>query len=178
MSKSWKQDKRWSDKFLPEIKSILGQVLISEPPVEEDQERNTDLMVLRLDAVRIACRVRTNKYLTMQDGRYRYEFTIRAGRPSGIKTELAKVIEGWGDYIFYGFSDVDDKNLAQWFIGDLKVFRSWYARYLFQNQGELPGFQKPNYDGSSFFFAYSLYDLPNNFIVSSSWFNHESVMAA
>ena len=31
----WKTDKRWSDKFLPEIKSILGMRLIGEASVEE-----------------------------------------------------------------------------------------------------------------------------------------------
>ena len=50
---NWKTDKRWSDRFLPEIKGIIGAHLITEPPFEEDAERNTDLMVLRLDAIRI-----------------------------------------------------------------------------------------------------------------------------
>ena len=62
---NWEQDKRWSDRFLPEIKRILGEHLIAEPPVEEDAERNTDLIVLRLDAVRIACRVRKFQYLAL-----------------------------------------------------------------------------------------------------------------
>ena len=60
---------------------------------KEDAERNTDLIVLKLDAVRIACRVRNHEYIT----RYGDEFTIRAERPSGVKTELAKIIDGWGD---------------------------------------------------------------------------------
>ena len=42
---NWKNDKRWSDRFLPEIKGIIGTHLITEPPYEEDAERNTDLMV-------------------------------------------------------------------------------------------------------------------------------------
>jgi hypothetical protein len=70
------EDKRWSDRFLPEIMGILGKHLISEPPVEEDAERNTDLMVLRLEAIRIGCRIRKHKYLD----KYGDEFTIRAGR--------------------------------------------------------------------------------------------------
>ena len=37
--------KRWSDRFLPENKQILGLHLIGEPPVKEDAERNTDLIV-------------------------------------------------------------------------------------------------------------------------------------
>lgn len=91
---SWKTDKRWSDRFLPEIKAIIGTHLITEPPFEEDAERNTDLMVLRLDAIRIGCRVRKFKF----SDTYPDEFTIRTVRPSGAQTELGKIIEGWGDY--------------------------------------------------------------------------------
>ena len=59
---NWENDKRWSDKFLPEIKMILGLHLIGEPPIEEDCERNTDLIVLKMEPVRIACRIRKYKY--------------------------------------------------------------------------------------------------------------------
>jgi len=85
MKVGWETDKKWSDRYLPEIKSILGRCLIAEPPIEEDQERNTDLMVLRLDAVRIGCRIRKAGYLE----KYGDEFTIRTSRPSGAKTELS-----------------------------------------------------------------------------------------
>ena len=30
----WREDKRWSDRFLPEIKRILGEHLIAEPPMD------------------------------------------------------------------------------------------------------------------------------------------------
>ena len=107
--RAWQLDKRWADRFLPEIKRILGEHLIGEPPEEEDQEHNTDLMVLKMDAVRVACRVRRNQYID----RYGDEFTIRAGRPNGSKTELTKIVEGWGDYFFYGFSDENETALSR-----------------------------------------------------------------
>jgi len=155
----WQQDKKWSDQFLPEIKSILGVHLIGEPPLEEDQERNTDLMVLKMDAVRIGCRIRTIDYM----GRYGDEFTIRAGRPSGIKTEMSKIIEGWGDYFFYGFGD--DSGLKQWTLARLNIFRLWYNSQLYY--GNRPGVKKNNKDNSSFFIAFKWADLPKKFIVAS-----------
>lgn len=160
---NWQADKRWSDKFIPEIKSILGVHLIGEPPVEEDAERNTDLMVLKLDAVRIGCRIRKNSYLRS----YGDEFTIRQGRPkTGNKTELTKVIEGWGDYFFYGFCDEDEHRLSAWMIGDLKVFRLWFATELWRlPPGRSPGFEKANFDGSSTFISFKIDDLPPEFIV-------------
>jgi len=156
----WKSDKRWSDKFLPEIKRNLGEHLIGEPPIEEDQERNTDLVVLRMEAVRIGCRIRRNKYLEKYGG----EFTIRAGRPSGVKTELTKVIEGWGNYFFYGFSNIEDTGLSKWSLCDLNVFRLWFNRQLFSG-GDL-GFNKKNKDNSSSFLAFKFCQLPNEFIIA------------
>lgn len=161
----WKNDKRWSDRFLTEIKSYLGIHLIGEPPIEEDAERNTDLMVLRMDAVRVGCRIRKHGYLE----KYGHEFTIRAGRPSGVKTELTKLIEGWGDYFFYGFSDAKEARLSRWVLADMKVFRRAYARMLVGSAaGVTPGVSKVNVDGSSSFAAFRWRDFPPEFIVAHS----------
>lgn len=154
----WERDKRWSDKFIPEIKRILGEQLICEAPEEEDMLQNTDLRVFKLEGVRVACRVRKNSFLAG----FGRQFTIRSSRPSGNKTELEKIMEGFGDYTFYCFADAEDKGLAQWFLGDLDVFRSWYSK----GKGEQCG----NYDGSSSFVAFNLKDLPANFVIASSGF--------
>lgn len=162
---SWQQDKKWSDRFIPEITSHLGQILITEPPAIEDMERNSDLMVFGMDSVRIGCRIRTHSYLE----NYANEFTIRSGRPSGVKTELTKILEGWGDYFFYGFSNESETALQRWFCGDLKVFRIWFNRELTgMDAGSVPGYGKVNYDGSSSFKAFHLRDLPKDFIVARS----------
>lgn len=158
--KNWQRDKRWSDQFIPEIKSILGVHLIGEPPVEEDQERNTDLMVLKMEAVRVGCRIRKPNYIE----RFGNEFTIRAGRPSGVKVELAKIIEGWGDYFFYGFGG--EKGLLKWTLANLNVFRLWYNKQLYQ--GARPGIKQNNHDNSSYFIAFKWAELPRDFIVGQS----------
>lgn len=146
---NWLNDKRWSDKFLPEIKRILGECLIKEPPIIEDMEHNTDL-VLKLESIRIACRIRKYKYFE----KYKNEFTIRAGRPSNKKVELTKIIEGWGDYLFYGFSDRQETNLYYWKIIDLNKFRLYFNRFLIKNKGNVPGFKQQNFDNSSYFYSY------------------------
>ena len=120
-------------------------------------------MVLKLDAVRIGCRVRKNHYIAQ----YGDEFTIRSGRPSGVKTELTKIIEGWGDYLFYGFCDENEKSLEKWFIGDLKAFRIYINRELVKNAGKLPGDGKCNKDNSSSFISFKKNAIPN-FIIASN----------
>jgi len=159
MSK-WKEDKRWSDRFLPEIKRILGEHLIAEPPIDEDAERNTDLIVLRLDAVRIGCRVRRFEYLA----RYGNEFTIRSGRPSNAKTELTKIIEGWGDYFFYAFSNETETNLSKWILGDLKALRLHINRCLFKGKQPWADTQN-NKDRSSSFVSFRHNEI-DNFIIA------------
>ena len=154
------QDFAWQRGLIPEIKRILANYLICEAPAEEDMQHNTDLIVLRLDTVRVACRMRRYGYLD----RYANEFTIRVSRPSGDKTELAKILEGWGDYVFYGFASDDGSELASWMLGNLRVFRLWHHKQLWS--GRRPGEAKNNRDGSSNFRAYDLADLPEGFIVA------------
>ena len=157
----WQQNKQWSDRFLPEIKRILGEHLIAEPPVEEDMEHNSDLMTLRLDTVRVSCRVRKFEYLAP----FGDEFTIRAGYANGAKTELTKIIEGWGDYLFYGFADEHEERLAQWILGDLRCFRIYHSRHLVQNGGALPGRLHQNTDNVTSFRVFKYNEIPG-FIVA------------
>ena len=157
---NWETNKKWSDKFLPNIKPILGTHFIAEPPIEEDQDHNTDLMVLKMDSIRFGCRIRRYKYYNNEQ--YRNQFTIRANLPSGGKTELNKIVAGWGDYLFYGFSNAEEDDLVRWIIGDLKVFRTWFNRCLWNS--DIKWQLKNNKDGSSDFMAFNRYDLPTNFI--------------
>lgn len=157
---SFDHDFDWQRALIPEIKRVCANYLIGEAPIQEDMERNTDLIVLRLDPVRVACRLRRFDYLA----RYPDEFTIRSGRPSGVQTELQKLLSGWGDYLFYGFASADGTSLAAWMLGDLSVFRLWHHRQLLA--GKRPWQNQNNGDGSSTFCAYTVADLPPSFVVS------------
>lgn len=162
MPAKYDRDFDWQRGLIPEVKRILANYLICEAPAEEDMHHGTDLIVLRLDTVRVACRLRRHKYLYLAD--YANEFTIRASRPSGAKTELAKILEGWGDYIFYAFASEDATELAAWTLGSLNSFRLWHHQELWR--GRRPGISKPNSDGSSEFRAYPLASLPDDFVVA------------
>lgn len=161
--KGWIEDKGRVDKYEPEIKRILGQYLIATADPRRDQEEATDLMVLELQPLRVGVRVRSHDYLL----KYPNEFTIRAGRPSGVASELSKIVDGWGDFLFYGFEDETGESLAAWFIGNLKVFRATLIREAIQSRGLLSEkYKRHNGDGSSFFFAWPLDLFPPEFIVT------------
>lgn len=155
------EDRDWQAQFLPSLKRIAGEVLISEAPSEDDQERNTDLIVLRLEAIRIGCRVRSHP----DDPSWYDEFTIRTSRPSGVNTEIHKVIQGWGDYFLYGFGDESTGEVDPWLVGDLTVFRLWHSQYLVKNGGRPPGELRANKDRSSLFRVYRVDELPDAFVV-------------
>jgi hypothetical protein len=155
----------WQRALLPEVKRACATHLICEAPPEEDMKHNTDLIVLKMDTVRIAVRLRRNSYLTQRN--YANEFTIRSTRPkSGADTELTKVVSGWGDYNFYGFATADGKGLAAWVLGDLKVFRRWFNHRIVKDGGKIPGQSKPNSDGSSEFYAFTIDELPPEFVIA------------
>jgi hypothetical protein len=168
---SFESDYKWQQKLLPQVIQHCGTHLahrvIGEAPQEEDKHRNTDLMVLNWDQVRIGVRLRTNSYY--HNPVYRNQFTIRASRDMG-STEYAKLINGFGDYFFYGFTNTRKTHILAWFIGDLNVFRQYRGDYLALHDVE-PGTVKPNSDGSSQFRAFNIADLPKSFIVhrDCSW---------
>jgi hypothetical protein len=151
---SYTNDRRWSDIYIPAIVRAIAPYAIGVAPDPEDQCHNTDLLVLTNKCQRVACRVRRARYLAD----YGDEFTIRSSRDSGSKTELAKILEGWGDYLFYSFAGRPG-TLARWTLADLHVFREWYS--------DGKGTEMPNGDGT-YFLAFNWDDLPPQFIITRS----------
>ena len=150
----------WQQRFLPQVAKIIAPYMVRVAPMEEDQKRNTDMMMLKVDGVRVGVRTRKFEYLAS----FGDEFTIRSELPSGTKTELAKIIEGWGDLLFYGFADDEEHDIAAWMIGDLGVFRRWMCKMLWDRNAPRP-IARRNADGSKFL-AFRIDDLPDDFLVA------------
>lgn len=143
--------------FLPRIKSIVAQHVIQTADLAEDIGCDTDLVV---KPTRVSCRVRRAD--TPRE--YWEEFTVRSWRPNDVKTELSKIVEGWGDLFFYGIAG-EGTALASWFLGDLKVFRLWFTRQIVSLKGALPGIEKSNGDGTKFR-VFRNADLPPEWVVA------------
>lgn len=174
---SLQRDLAWQSNYLPRIQDILASSLSRRlfrvASLDEDQNRNTDMMTLFAGEVRVACRVRRPAVAE----RYRGEFTIRDSRPSGATTELQKLIDGWGNYIFYGVAHpTEHGQLKRWLLGDLFVFRRYISECQMRNGGQLPGAVLANQDGTTFR-AYRVGDLPSPFVVAMSGqsVSHEGV---
>lgn len=144
MTGTYSTDRRWSDRFIPAIQRIVGPYLLCESPFEIDAKQAADLITLKARDLTIACRVRRPGYIE----KYGWQFTVRCKRDSGAETELSKIVNGWGDWMFYAFatSDSPSDGFARWFLIDLA---SWRAQLIRRN-GNLKMGDKPNNDGTYF----------------------------
>ena len=152
---AYSERKNWSDMFLNDIKMKLGLHLFQTAPYAEDRERNTDLMVLTGDVGRIACRVRRSKFYE----HYGDEFTVR--NTAGIhQSEYQKILDGWGDIMFYGFCDAFEGFVEHYVIIDLNVFR--------QAENGIVADKKDNGFGDSGFKAFKFHSFPPDLIIAKS----------
>lgn len=136
-------NRRWSDRFLPEVKRLIGGYLIEAAPDPYDHFRATDLMMLEARDMRVAARVRRPGYAQ----RYPYQFTIRSQVSSGAQTELSKIVNGNGDWMFYGHSNAAQTGLESWKLIDLRAFRAGLIR---KGSSGLSWGKKSNADGTQF----------------------------
>lgn len=122
MSK-YQSDRSWSDHFIPAIKRIVGPYLLESAPIEEDCKRATDLIILAARDKRIACRMRRPGYAE----KYPFDFTVRSERDSGAETELSKLVNGYGDWMFYGHA-TPDGDVGRWMLINLHSWRAHLIR--------------------------------------------------
>ena len=138
-------NRNWSDRFLPEIKQLIGSYLLETAADPFDHIQATDLMMLDARDMRVAARVRRPGYAQ----RYPYQFTIRSAVASGAQTELSKIVNGNGDWMFYGHSNADQTGLEAWWLIDLRAFRAALIRNRVNAPQIVMGDQR-NADGTRF----------------------------
>ena len=138
-------DFRYQSGFLPVIKAIVGPLLLEPSSFELDTREATDLLVLLARDMRIACRVRRQGYAE----KYPWEFTIRSSRPSGAITEMAKIVDGWGDWMFYGH-DCGNGGISRWMVLNLHAMPSHLIRDGFRAKRTIRRFDRSNGDGTKF----------------------------
>ena len=161
MAVGWESTKHKVDRYNHKVKRILGEYLIGDAPEEIDQHEATDLMVFSVNPLTVACRIRSaERYFW----KYYGEFTIRASRPTGTKTELAKIMDGWCDYSFYGYGN-ESGNIIAYHLYDLNIFRDQYQKHL-DREARLTVRVKPNEDGSSEFYIYQFSEFPPGMIIA------------
>lgn len=115
-----------SDSHIPVAKKqILKSLGISAPEwrvdittPEQDMTEAADLDITNdIDHFMTALRLRNTQYAF----RYPNEFTVRREYYAGHKTEYQKIMEGFGDFMFYGFHNFGD--IPRWIFLNLDIYR-------------------------------------------------------
>lgn len=118
---SYGKDRKWSDQFNDPIRGIIGPLLLKTTSLEVDMKQAADFdVVFTAQNITIASRMRKHRYLA----KYSQQFTVRSIRSNGVVTELAKIMNGFGDWFFYGFADETNTKIYKWWIIDLDSFRA------------------------------------------------------
>jgi len=154
LNKPWRKSKDWADKYFPDICAIIqelaGEIIdIKKADINDDIYRATDFVV-RAKTGNIAGRIRKLKYFE-EFG----DFTLRYSRPSGVKTELQKIREGFANWYLYSWAD--PKMIQAWIFVDLECLRK---SGILDNPQKLPKSRNPS-DGTTFV-SISIDDLDKN----------------
>lgn len=160
---SYSTNRQWSDRFIPAIKALVGPHLLCESPLVVDMQQAADLIVMRGRDMMIACRVRRAGFAD----RYPFEFTVRSRLDNGAKTEMAKLAEGWGDWMFYGHAANDNGDISRWWLIDLHLWRAALIRNSFRDKPRVFHKAQSNGDGSHFF-AFDLRDFNPPILIAGS----------
>lgn len=139
---SYDIDRSWSDQFIPAMRQIIGPHLLEPSSVEVDTKQAADLVVFRARDVTIACRVRRHGYAE----RYPFDFTVRSQRDTGARTELEKLTDGWGDWMFYGHAAERSPTIERWWLLDLDAWRA----ALIRDRNRIVTRKQSNGDGTHF----------------------------
>ena len=102
MNYTFDSDYAWQHPFLPAVKILLAPFVIQQTSEKVDREEAADLIVA---GGTVAVRLRRNGASgspTDYAGKYPFEFTIRRSRSNRMSTEANKIMEGYGDWMFYG----------------------------------------------------------------------------
>lgn len=171
---AYQQDRKWSDAYLPELRRLIGPHLLVPSSLEQDRREAADLVVLKARDVTVACRVRRTAYAE----KYAGQFTLRSRRDNGVKTELQKITEGWGDWLFYGFAA--GEQIAPWWLIDLSAFRAQFIREGMKKTKRIHWGEQQNGDGTYFcwFTIASFSSTPPLLIANASALSQEGVVSA
>ena len=172
----FKEDKAWSDSYMNQVRLAMSTHFLQLGSFKEDTEMNTDLRIIDFQSVKGGIGAgRISSRLRHYDPMYPDNvdiYTMRYSRPSGMKTEFPKVMEGFGDFFFYGI--MNRGILAVYKIYCLAEFRIWIKQYQKDHNGDLPAIKRNNTDDSSDFLIFEDRDTPKEVILCSH-IDHEAL---
>lgn len=164
---SWKDDYNAAQPFVLAAKNILGPMLLVEGTLHQDQCEVGDLVLRTRSDFSIGVRIRA----ASTSRRYWDQFTIRYDRyATGAKTEFAKIVEGFGDWFFYGIRSERPPSFQRWTVIDLNQFRAFLIRKPIRDlvAAGVCG-ETRNHDRETSFMWFDIRKMPKNIVLNCSW---------
>jgi len=113
----------WQAQYIDEVIRLIAPHIITVSRPEVDKNENGDLELAFPRNGTVSVRLRTPRY-----ARYAGDITFRSRSKNGGYTELSKLIDGYGDYFFYGHVS-DNGQLWFWHLLSLNSVRAAFTRY-------------------------------------------------
>jgi hypothetical protein len=162
------RDAKWAEQFEDEAAEILREHLFKNigfirSSHHEDAKECTDMVpYVTTDIGSVALRMRraTVKHR---------DFTIRAWRASGVKTEKAKILEGWGSCYLYGWTT--GRQINEWILVNLDKIRE--SGLLLKNRQQIS-----NKDGVTKFVTISIQELQDANAIEDSKLDNDNDIPA
>jgi hypothetical protein len=149
---------RWQSQFADQVVRIIAPYLITVSRPHVDKNENGDFEIVFPRNGTVGCRLRTPDC-----ERFVGDVTFRARSKNGGKTEMTKIVEGYGDFFFYGH--VNKQNtIWHWYLLDYTKLRAIFIRrpYLLHKQ------QIQNRDGTKFIVFNAENEIPEAIIGQST----------
>lgn len=131
---------QWQSRFADQVVRIIAPYLIQVSRPHVDKNENGDFEISFPKNGTVGCRLRTPEC-----AKYAGDVTFRTRSKYGGRTEINKVIEGYGDFFFYGHVN-DDDVIWHWYLLDFASLRAIFIR----KPRLLHKEQKANPDGTMF----------------------------
>lgn len=146
---------KWSNLWINKIRTIVGAHLLRPSTVEEDTQEATDLIMLRAEAMRVACRLRKPGYVPA----FAWDVTFTARRENGFPCEWDKLVIGKkANWFFYGHASTvtPEGRIHPWFLIDVDMARP----YLLSRKWIERGPNKDELGRRCWFYAFDLRNHP------------------
>jgi len=131
----------WQEQYINEVVRLIAPYLITvgRPEVDKNEAGDLELAFPRNGTVSVRLR-------KPDKARFVGDVTIRSRSANGGRTEISKIIDGFGDYFFYGHVS-DEGRIWFWHLLNLNAVRAAFQRH---GNKLLKRPEVPNRDGTRF----------------------------
>jgi hypothetical protein len=119
---TFEQQFEWQAKFVDQVVGLVAPSIINVSSAHVDRNENGDFEISFPRNGTIGCRLRKP-----DQSRFVGDVTFRSHSRFGGKTEISKIIDGYGDFFFYGHVNEQDV-IWHWYLIDYTKLRALFVR--------------------------------------------------